>query len=186
MATDSSILSRWLRRTAVAMCIGVAASAVYFAVSFIRPKVGAILMGDAYTYAFRIIFSRAFHTEGSVVNSQHIHFLALLMNALFYMAVFLVLVAWRDALRVARAAFPTKSMRRVVAFCLVQALGTFFAVIAIAPGTLVGFLLLLPGILLAFVTRQSMFPALLATWALNAVFWLAWFSALDVRERRGC
>lgn len=104
-------------------------------------------------------------------------------NTLLYGVVILVLFGWKDLLTIARAASRSDRERRVVTFCLVQALGTCFVLFEIDPGTVVGTFLLLPGIVVAVWLQGSPMYVILTTVFVNAVVWLCYFSVSELKGR---
>src|SRR5689334_15450630 len=119
---DSTILARWLKRAAIAVFIGVLASLLYYAVSFTQMGLSNKLLRDACHFAYRLAFSNALR-GGRVIGTSHLLYaLVLVTNTLLYSVVILVLFGWKDLLTIARAASRSARVRRVVTFCLVQAL----------------------------------------------------------------
>lgn len=68
---DSTILGRWLKRTAIAVFIGALASLLYYAVSFIQMGLSDKLLGNAYHFAYRLAFSNALR-GGRVIGTSHL------------------------------------------------------------------------------------------------------------------
>jgi hypothetical protein len=177
---DRTILARWSKRAAVAVLIGALASLLYYAISFSRMGLSNKLLGDAYHFAYRLAFSDALR-DGRVIGTPHLMYaLVLVTNALLYAVVILVLFGWKDLLTTARAASRGDSMRRVVTFCLVQALGTCLILFEIDPGTVVGTFLLLPGIVIAVLLRGGVLYVILATLCIDAVVWLGYFRVSEL------
>ena len=171
MLTMQDIVRRWARRAAVALIAGGLASFLYYALGFVRVGLSVKLLGDAYRLTYRFIDNHQL--------DRHYYAKVLILNTLLYAIWILAAFAAKDLLGLAREASPSGSVRRLVTFCLIQALGTCFVLIEIDPGDALGALLLLPGSAVALSSDGGGAAYFLTiTLCVNAIAWFAGYTLL--------
>lgn len=183
MLSAQTILFRWSKRAALAVLVGALFSLLYFELRHARVSLSAKLLGDAWHFAYQIVWESS-ALDGLRLDRKPrlLYLLVLALNTLQFAAVILVVLAWKDLLVMMRGKSGSDRVRRLVTFCFVQVLGLCFLRLEIDPGTLVGYFLLLPGIVAgAWLCDRAVF-GILTTVFVNA---LAWFVFQAVRKQIG-
>ena len=174
MRAEGKFARKWAKRIGMALLLGVLASLVYHATAFVQVGLSSKLLGNAYHFAFRLALSHAFRDGRLLHTPQRFYTLVLIVNVLLYAVFVLVLAAWKDLLIKARSASPDNGSRTLVTFCFVQTLGVCFLLLEIDPGTVIGMILLLPGIILAVWMQGGALRGIFVSLCVNALVWFAY------------